>query len=78
MNPEKEPLDTPNGLSSAEIRSLAALSETYFPSLPVAASALALEDSISSKDVEEFYRASFPNGWGPSQVCTFKYPTCIF
>lgn len=60
-------MESVNGFSSREIESLGALSTTFFPSLPLAASGLVL-DGQSRMEVEEFYRASTPDGCSPSKV----------
>jgi len=64
--------------TSAEIRSLSALCDAYFPSLTLEASGLVLDDSYCRKDVEEFYRASFPDGGGALQVrASQKFETML-
>lgn len=60
-------MESLNGFSSAEIESLGSLSTTFFPSLPVAASGLVLDEQ-SKLEVYEFYRASTPDGCSPSKV----------
>ena len=62
-------LETPFvGFSAAEMSSLTALCNAFFPSLPLEASGLLLDGSEFSKDVEEFYRASLPDGWSTFEV----------
>ena len=61
-------LETPIGLSTAEMSSLTALCNAFFPSLPLEASGLELDNSESNMVVEEFYRASLPNGWSTFEV----------
>ncbi|KAH9311153.1 hypothetical protein KI387_026188 [Taxus chinensis] len=56
------------GFSKAQMSSLTALCNAFFPSLPLQASGLLLDGSNFSKDAEEFYRASLPDGWGTSEV----------
>ncbi|GLJ25900.1 hypothetical protein SUGI_0496530 [Cryptomeria japonica] len=56
------------GFSAAEMSSLTALCNAFFPSLPLEASGLLLDGSDFSKDVEEFYRASLPDGWSTFEV----------
>lgn len=56
------------GFSAAEMSSLTALCNAFFPSLPLEASGLLLDGSEFSKDVEEFYRASLPDGWSTFEV----------
>lgn len=60
-------MESLNGFSSCEIESLGALSTTFFPSLPLEASGLVLDDQ-SRMEVCEFYRASTPDGCSPSEV----------
>ncbi|GLJ25898.1 hypothetical protein SUGI_0496460 [Cryptomeria japonica] len=61
-------LETSTGFSTAEMSSLTALCNAFFPSLPLEATGLVLDSSDFSKDVEEFYRASLPNGWSTFEV----------
>ena len=70
-------MESLNGFSSAEIESLGALSTTFFPSLPVAASGLVLDEQ-SKLEVYEFYRASTPDGCSPSKVSLFITYVCFF
>ena len=69
-------MESLNGFSSAEIESLRALSTIFFPSLPLAASGLALDEQ-SKLDVYEFSRASPPDGCIPSNVSMFITYVCV-